>query len=495
MAERHVSSSRTATVSPYLYWIATAALILPVWSSHYFPTEDGPAHLYYTEVYRDLGTSGSVFQPYYERSVRYDTPNLSYFWLQYSLASVMEPHVAQKVAVSLIVFATAVGIALAATSVTGGMGIGALVALLMVHNYFLYAGFFSFLLGVPLLLGTMALLAAPLQDPSRRGRGLWRVLVPLALLGLLSYYSHLVAGGAFLLLVGIRALYWPGAPLQRRLALIGAALPVSLLILSYMTGPATGSGGLRWLTVRDALSSAVGLWFWQGFAVPGPGFVVRRLVLGGLIGFALWKTARVLLAGGLAPAHRFALLAALCLGLLRFATPDFIGQGGLLVARLDLIAALLLLPVLAPPLSGRSMKVLTALTSVLLGWQLADATGRIHRFSTQYAAVDAAAARIPRGTVIHLGPDYRETETRFEGSYARVFSEIVHEVGSRCDCIVVGEHHSAVPYYWVRERPGAATHVAMLARVDATAADAGAALALRLTPVAATAPRTSEPAR
>jgi hypothetical protein len=477
--------NRTPTISPYLYWIAAASLLLPVWAGRYFPTEDGPAHVYYTEVYRDLGHPRSVFQPYYERSVSWNTPNLTYFGLQYALAAVMKPDVAQKVAVSLIVLGTVAAGTILAVSATGGIGLGALVALLLVHNYFLYSGYFSFLAGLPFLLLTLALLVGPLDDVHLPDRRLTRILLSLLLLGVASFYSHLVVGGAFLLLVGLRSVCWPGASIQRRGLLLAAAVPVGLLILTYMLGPSTGGGGLRWLSTKDAIRSLGGLWFWQGFAVPGLGFALRRTGFIVVIGLLVWPTGRALVGGALSPARQFVLLAAGCLLVLRFVMPDFIGKGGLLVGRMDLMLMTLVLPALSPPLPGKAQRPLTALVLILLAWQLLDTTLRIRRFSGQYVAVAAQVGSIPPGTVIHVGPDYEESGNRFEGSYARVFSEIAQQIGYQCRCIVVGEHHPSVPYYWVRERAGASAHVRLLVRIEATHSgpEGGQGLSLRVTEV------------
>src|SRR5215211_4766047 len=74
-----------------LYGLYGLSLAAPIWLTPYFPTEDGPAHIYWTEVYRSLGDAQSPFQPYYERSVRWNTPNLSYFALQLGLSRYLDP--------------------------------------------------------------------------------------------------------------------------------------------------------------------------------------------------------------------------------------------------------------------------------------------------------------------------------------------------------------------------------------------------------------------
>jgi hypothetical protein len=258
------------------------------------------------------------------------------------------------------------------------------------------------------------------------------------------------------------------------------------LILSYMLGPSTGEGGLRWLSPRDAVRSLAALWFWEGFSVPGLGWLIRRVALVVLVGILVALTGRALSMGQLSRRRQFALLVGGFLLLLRFVTPDIVGQGTGLVERIDLIAWTLAVPALVGPFEGKWQTVLVGGVLLVLAWQLTDDTLRVRRFNREYQAVLAQVSRIPPGSIIHLGPDYMEPETRFEGSYARVFAEIAQEIGYQCGCIVVGEHHPNTPYFWVRERQGASSRARLLVRVDAIQRDSSPrveGLALRVTEV------------
>src|SRR6476620_10529586 len=94
-----VGARRIIALVYCLYGLSLAA---PIWLSTHFPSEDGPAHLYWTEVYRDLGNAQSRFHPYYERSASWNTPNLSYFGLQLALSKFVDPALAQRLILTFI---------------------------------------------------------------------------------------------------------------------------------------------------------------------------------------------------------------------------------------------------------------------------------------------------------------------------------------------------------------------------------------------------------
>jgi len=474
---------RPRTRNQTAYWLGAAAVLVPIWVAGRFPTEDGPAHLYYTEVYRDLADPRSIFQPFFERGVHWNTPNLTYFWLQYGLAGVFEPHLAQRVAVTLIVVATIGATLVLSRRLSADIGVGALTSLVLLHNSFLYSGYFSFLAGLPFLLLALALLVGPLDCADLARHELAANLFGLVLLGVLAFYSHLVVAGVFLLLVALRAAYWPGMRGARRWLITIAAAPVAVLILSYLAGPSMGGGGVRWSAPSDVFHSLVRMWFWQGFAVPDLGYRIRIWTLRVVLLLLVWWSGKEVIRGTASPSRRLVLFAALGLLLLRLVVPDAVGQGGVLLQRLDLIAWTLALPALSPQLSRKGQLLLAAVVLVLLSWQVADAALRVRRFDQAYRAVEAEISAVPRASVIRSGPSSAPETAVFDGSFARVLGEISQEIGYQCGCIVVGGHHPRTPFYWVRTPAGLVPRARLLVEVDATtpAVDGRRGLALRVT--------------
>jgi hypothetical protein len=441
--------------------------------------------LYYTEVYRGLGRPQGVFQPFFERSVHWNTPNLTYFWLQYALAGGLEPHLAQRFAISLILIATIAATFVLSRTLSGEIGIGGLASLVLLHNSFLYAGYFSFLAGVPFLLLTLALLVGPLDRPDLPVSAVAALVFLLLLLGGLAFYSHLVVGGVFLLLVGSRVTFWPGVSGSRRWLLALAGATVALLIISYILGPSMGGGGVRWSAPSDVWRSLVRMWFWEGLAVPDVGYRIRLWLFRVVLFLLVWWSGREVIRGLATRNRQLVLFTAAGLFLLRALVPDAVGQGGVLLQRLDLIAWTIALPALSPLLSQKSQSILTVLVLVLLSWQITDSALRVGRFDREYRRMEAQVAAIPLGSIIRAGSSSDPGTAVFHGSFARVLGEITQEIGFECRCIVVGGHHPRTPFYWVRARPGREVRVRFLVQVDTISrADGGSSgLALRVTEV------------
>ena len=87
---------------PWLFWGFGLALIIPIWMGQHFPTEDGMAHLYWVDVFRQLGHAGNVWEPFYERNVQWNTPNLAYFGAHYALSAIFEAHLALQIFLTLL---------------------------------------------------------------------------------------------------------------------------------------------------------------------------------------------------------------------------------------------------------------------------------------------------------------------------------------------------------------------------------------------------------
>jgi hypothetical protein len=227
------------------------------------------------------------------------------------------------------------------------------------------------------------------------------------------------------------------------------------------------------------------MWFWEGFAVPDLGYRIRLWLFRVVLLLLVWWSGREVIRGAASRPRQLVLFTAAGLFLLRLVVPDAVGQGGVLLQRLDLIAWTIALPALSPLLSRKSQSVLTVLVLALLGWQITDAALRVRRFDWEYQRVVAQIAALPPGSIIRAGPSSDPETAVFHGSFARVLGEISQEIGFECRCIVVGGHHPRTPFYWVRSRPAREIRARFMVQVDTTPrADGGRpGLALRLTEV------------
>jgi hypothetical protein len=444
-----VRRRRTAIIA---FWLAALALSAPIWMSRHFPAEDAPAHLYWTAVYRDLGTAGNPWAAVYERNVRWNTPNLAYFTIQETLSEWLDPHAAQQVFLLLLLVCWAGSIGWLALATHGRLTLGSFAALLLFHNWALYTGFFSYLFGIPALVTGVALLAGLLGEPSRRVNSR---LLGLAGLAVVAYYAHLVTGVLLILAIVVAAaLEWNRSRARACQLLLTAVVPV-VLGVSYVVNRPFGEGGPTWV-VSSAVRRFVGFAFWRGFAAPGPSFWLTLVAFAALCAFLCARAVLAWRRGEMGPGARFVLIFAACLVAVYFVAPLRVGQGGFLNDRIHLALWVVVMPVLGAGIQGRSGRIAASVIALLLGWQVVTYSARARRFGEQYALLMRQATGIPRGSVIRYVQPYEASH--FEGSFVGPFMD-GGEIAYHCRCVLVEGSWKGAPFYWVTIKDPANTRV------------------------------------
>lgn len=447
------AGSRATEVAPWLFWAFGLALVLPVWMGAQFPSEDGLAHLAWTEVYRALGAADSPWRSFYERGAQWNTPNLSYFGLQYALGAVVAPYVAQRLILSALIVLWVASTYALSVALTGRISIGAFVSLLLVHSSWLYGGYFSFLFGVPPLLLSLALVIRIVDPSTQVGR---RDYGALAVLGVFAYYSHIVAAATFLMLLVITVAFVRRSP-RRAVGVAIAAAPVALLLASYLIADSLGAGGMRWEPVSRTIARFVGLAFFRGFAVPSALFWLALATFGAIVFVLCVDTVRTHWRRHLDPGpdlDRLSVATPLivtlvaCLAVLYVVSPDGVGDGYNLKGRFELVMWAWLLPALRYRGRLPSPAVLVAATGALLAWQIATFAERTHRFNASYDMARARAPSIPPGSTLERTLDY--DHAAFDGSFIKVLAHAPEDFAYRCGCVLLAGYHPSTGFYWVR---------------------------------------------
>src|SRR5882724_11880330 len=132
------------------FWTVAIFYAAPVWIFAYFPTQDGPAHLYNAQILKDYGDPSAGYAAFFE--LRADPlPNLTSHVLLAALMFFLPSLVAEKVVVSLII----VGFAGSFRWFLGAFGPRcqplAWVVLLLVYNRCLWMGFYNYCLSLILI--------------------------------------------------------------------------------------------------------------------------------------------------------------------------------------------------------------------------------------------------------------------------------------------------------------------------------------------------------
>jgi hypothetical protein len=443
-------TSGARPVSPYLYWAWGFLLLLPVWLPTYLVTEDGLAHLYWIEVYRALGRPDNSWSHFFVRHLVWDKPHhLLHFGLQYALATILEPHLAQKVVVSLIILSWVGAIHFLARAMFRELTLGAFAALLLIHSSWLYNGFFAFMGAMPLVLVTLGLLARLSNDPTPAdSRGSY---VAIGILGVVAYYAHFFVGALFLML-GIAWLIFPWHPLRfSRVYLASAMLPTGALAAWYLGSGTLGAGGMTWEPFIKVAARFFGLAFFRGLAAPTLPFWTALAAFGSVVAFLLWQGIRADPFRRIPSTRRFVFLLAAFLAIAYFFAPAAVGEAWPFHARLHFAALAWLLPSLPSRMSRRQRNLVLMVVSLLLGWQVVTFSGREMRFSHDYAQVLRQADAIPAGAIVVSSP---YGASRYEGSFLGVLATVPEDIALRRRAVLLNSFFPAHPFYWVLPRPG-----------------------------------------
>ena len=365
----------------------------PLLTSSHFPTEDGPAYLYWTSVYRDLGEQANPRAAVFGGTHTGILP--TWRTLDSSTASPVgsAPRGSAPDPDAAVARVGRIDSSPLFSSTHGHLTLGSFAALLLFHNWSLYMGFFSFLFGIPTLVCGVAILARlirPGTAPERPSQifcwAVWRSSHTIFTLSQAcssrepSSWQRSSFGDT---LQRVLAGCWP----QRRFRFSlppGTCLAAPLAQAEW-AGPSALPSSDSW-----------GLPF-------GGASRLRDCLLGHLVHIRqhLRDTVRGRIRawrkGELPVGARFVVILSCCFTAIYFIAPVSVGLGSFLNDRIHLA----LWAVLLPSSLRRPDKRVGASIGAAIALLLALASGRFFapawRFGHQYVAIMRAAEAIPRG--------------------------------------------------------------------------------------------------
>ena len=228
--------------------------LLPIWIFKYVPTQDGPSHIYNSQVLREFRNSDYRFREHYDL-------NLSLFpnWLSHislaMLMAVFSPTAAEKILLTIYVIMFPLAIFYFLDSVNKGRSLIGLMSFLFIYNYLLLMGFYNFAFSVPLFF-----LALGFWWKNKERLTAKRIVL-LNLLLVVIYFTHLITYVTLLLSIAFLSVFSFRKRLKKILLTLGGLLPSSLLLLNYllssrlMRGGAPGLGFSRaWQLLKELFS-------------------------------------------------------------------------------------------------------------------------------------------------------------------------------------------------------------------------------------------------
>ncbi len=241
----------------YLFAVSLLAVhLLPVWMVTYFPSQDGPSHIYNAQVFK-------IYHHHHNFRIRdvYQLnwspfPNWSGHLLMALLMYVFPPLICEKIILSLCVLGLPLSMLYFLHSIDKRKILFALVGLVYSYHYLLMMGFYNFSLSIPIFFSTLGYWWKHFSKLTFK-----RLLIFYTLLTL-TYFSHFQS---FLLLVisisvlaSFRSLLWPErwsalifGRLLTLLRFVGYILPFYVVSLTYYLTKTSGYGKnyrkLAWL--------------------------------------------------------------------------------------------------------------------------------------------------------------------------------------------------------------------------------------------------------
>lgn len=329
-----------------LYCISLAIHIGLIWVLPYFPTQDGPSHIYNLTILKDLIGGGAVWGQYYNHRI-FVGPSMGFITAAYPFLSFFEPLVVEKIFLSIYVLLT--GIAVPVLCKAGGKQ--ALPASFLVFPilfcYPVMMGFYSYILGAPLVLFALAIYWAG------RGWGAWVRVAAINVIGLALFWIHVLALLLFLIALLAAALSESEnvRGLVKRVFDLALQTALPVIAVGWYFLPRWASGGMestRSLHPRVLRRSAVNFLGLSLDVFSSTQYRIALLysgLLAVLIAASIYRFLRNRQSSEPSQAFdRWLFLCGILTTVVYFITPDQFGVLGLIKLRLPLVIVLLILP-------------------------------------------------------------------------------------------------------------------------------------------------------
>jgi hypothetical protein len=430
------------------FFVLAAFAALPIWIVAHPPLQDLPAHLATLRVIHDYGN------PAYGFEADYRTLWQTTYALYYAVGSALSHLVGVRAANALLISAYLAGSPLALRALLRSLGKDERLAIFgvpLAFNKMFMLGLLPFVMGIPLMIATLALALRDLETPTRlRGAGI--ALLSVVLFGM-HVFPFAVFGVAYVI-------FFPWTAPRRWLR---AALPMLPAIgcvswwLASEAGRAAASGGGPHYAVAPLDEAISGVWQWTTNVFKDTSDE-RWTIAVGLVALA---------AHGLATGdrdrrgkwtRRHVLLVLVCV-VAYFTLGDRLGDVWLLAQRVPAMAAFLAVPLLRWPRSLRGHAMTVALAAVAIG-TVVNVCNHFVRFEREEVGPieEAIASMEPRKHVAGLVFDRESSNVVYHSPLLHFTSYYQVEKGG-----VVTPSFAGYPHWPVQYKPGRAPPEAMVA--------------------------------
>jgi hypothetical protein len=183
----------SSKINNYVCYVVLLAIHVGfVWALPYFPTQDGPSHVYNLVILRDLLLGGRDWGSYFSYQL-HAVPNLGFNVITYPLLSVLSPFAAEKLFISIYMLLMGISVPILLRTFGRNPFPFAFLVFPVIFNFAMLKGFYSFIIAVPPFL-----LAFSLAWKIRKSSLACRAII-LNMSAFILFYLHLLAFVFYLL--------------------------------------------------------------------------------------------------------------------------------------------------------------------------------------------------------------------------------------------------------------------------------------------------------
>lgn len=176
------------------YLLLLLGHIALVWLLPYFPTQDGPSHIYNLAVLKSLLSGNAAWDGLYVQDLKF-VPNLGFHIIAYPLLFLFEPQIVEKLFITIYLLLMAGTVPLMLRLINRPIFPSSFMVFPAALSYGLAMGFYSYIIALPLVLlaGSVCWL---LRDRSRCLQG-----TVITILTVVVYCFHVIAAAYLVILV------------------------------------------------------------------------------------------------------------------------------------------------------------------------------------------------------------------------------------------------------------------------------------------------------
>lgn len=228
---------KTAFEKPFLPLLFIALLVAHialVWLLPFFPTQDGPSHIYNLSILKDLRSGGELWGGIYYQQLSLK-PNFGFHIVAYPLLYFFDPLIVEKMFVSIYLLLLTISVPCLLKLLDKPLFPWSFLVFPAALSYGLAMGFYSYVIALPLVL-----LGGGICWRIRKS-GLLRQCIVISICSAIIYCFHLIGCVFFILLIITQLMVSRRGSIARKVGeTVLVLLPSGLLLLGYIISSAKG---------------------------------------------------------------------------------------------------------------------------------------------------------------------------------------------------------------------------------------------------------------